>query len=154
MRLIIGGWALALTVCISVATSIAASSARPMKAPPARVMYVHQQPRFVSIREPRVQFPYSPAASRKAPTSAPFKPLKAKRGTPRKNQAHLPGAQSVGCATSGNLPGPVIALASSLKCDPQLIFEYVYNNIEYEPLFGSNKGALGTLLDRRGDDAD
>jgi len=45
-------------------------------------------------------------------------------------------------------------LSSALKCDPDLIFEYVYDNIEFEPLYGSNKGALGTLLDRRGDDAD
>jgi YD repeat-containing protein len=45
-------------------------------------------------------------------------------------------------------------LAAALKCDPDLIFEYVYNNIEYEPLFGSNKGPLGTLLDQRGSDLD
>jgi len=47
-----------------------------------------------------------------------------------------------------------MALASALKCDPDLIFEYVYDNIEFEPLYGSNKGPLGTLLDLRGDDAD
>ncbi len=51
-------------------------------------------------------------------------------------------------------PTEIVTLAASLKCDPDLIFEYVYNNIEYEPLFGSNKGALGTLLDLRGDDID
>ncbi len=59
-----------------------------------------------------------------------------------------------GCATGSTQPAPIVALASALKCDPDLIFEYVYNNIEYEPLYGSNKGALGTLLDARGDDAD
>ena len=48
----------------------------------------------------------------------------------------------------------IIALASGLKCDPDLIFEFVYNAIEYEPLFGSNKGAFGTLLDQRGNDID
>lgn len=48
----------------------------------------------------------------------------------------------------------IATLAASLKCDIDLIFEYVYNNIEYEPLFGSNKGALGTLLDQRGSDLD
>lgn len=47
-----------------------------------------------------------------------------------------------------------MALAAGLKCDPDLVFEYVYNNIAYEPLFGSNKGALGTLLDQRGSDLD
>lgn len=37
---------------------------------------------------------------------------------------------------------------------PDLILEYVYNNIEYEPLFGSSKGALGTPLDLRGNGID
>jgi RHS repeat-associated protein len=60
---------------------------------------------------------------------------------------------STGCTTSSQ-PIEIITLAASLKCDPDLIFEYVYNNIEYEPLFGSNKGALGALLDQRGNDID
>jgi RHS repeat-associated protein len=60
---------------------------------------------------------------------------------------------ATGCAT-GAYPTEILTLAASLKCDPDLIFEYVYNNIEYEPLFGSNKGALGTLLDQRGNDID
>ena len=59
-----------------------------------------------------------------------------------------------GCASGSSQPTPIVALSSALKCDPDLIFEYVYDNIEFEPLYGSNKGALGTLLDRRGDDAD
>jgi RHS repeat-associated protein len=64
------------------------------------------------------------------------------------------GAQSAGCASASSQPAPLVALASALKCDADLIFEYIYNNIEFEPLYGSNKGALGALLDRRGDDAD
>jgi len=64
------------------------------------------------------------------------------------------GAQAVGCASGSSQPAPLVALVSALKCDPDLIYEYVYNNIEYEPLYGSNKGPLGTLLDRRGNDAD
>lgn len=63
-------------------------------------------------------------------------------------------ATSTGCASSLTQPTEIISLAASLKCDPDLIFEYVYNTIEYEPIFGSNKGALGTLLDQRGSDAD
>jgi RHS repeat-associated protein len=59
-----------------------------------------------------------------------------------------------GCASSPTLAVEIVTLASSLKCNVDLIFEYVYDNIEYEPLFGSNKGALGTLLDQRGDDID
>ena len=73
---------------------------------------------------------------------------------PRSLQANLVGAQFVGCASSSTLPAPIVALVSALKCDPDLIYEYVYNNIEFEPLYGSHKGALGTLIDRQGGDAD
>ena len=64
------------------------------------------------------------------------------------------GLETVGCATGSAQPVEIATLAASLKCDPDLIFEYVYNNIEYEPLFGSNKGPLGALLDQRGNDID
>lgn len=50
---------------------------------------------------------------------------------------------------------PEIAeLARALKYDSSLIFEFVYNNIEFEPSYGSKKGALGTLLDRKGNSFD
>jgi hypothetical protein len=68
-----------------------------------------------------------------------------------------PSAMSVAPVTCGQgslQPVEITTLAVALKCDPDLIFEYVYNNIEYEPLFGSNKGAFGTLLDQRGNDID
>lgn len=58
------------------------------------------------------------------------------------------------CSSGSVQPLEITTLAASLKCDVDLIFEYVYNNIEYEPLFGSNKGPLGTLLDLRGSDSD
>jgi hypothetical protein len=64
------------------------------------------------------------------------------------------GAPVVNCSTGSSQPTEIVTLAAALKCDPDLIFEYVCNNIEYEPLFGSNKGSLGTLLDQRGDDLD
>ena len=63
-------------------------------------------------------------------------------------------AAATGCATGPSPAIEITQLASSLKCDIDLIFEYVYNNIEYEPLYGSNKGPLGTLLDQRGNDID
>ena len=61
---------------------------------------------------------------------------------------------AAGCATGPSPAVEITTLAAALKCDPDLIFEYVYNNIEYEPLFGSNKGPLATLLDQRGSDID
>jgi RHS repeat-associated protein len=69
-------------------------------------------------------------------------------------QAKPAAVTTIGCASSSSQPVEIVTLANSLKCDIDLIFEYVYNNIEYEPLFGSNKGALGTLLDQRGSDID
>lgn len=41
-------------------------------------------------------------------------------------------------------------LARGLRYDPQLIFQWVYNNIEFTPTFGLQKGALGALLDGHG----
>lgn len=66
----------------------------------------------------------------------------------------LVGAAPTSCGSGSSQPAEITTLAASLKCDIDLIFEYVYNNIEYEPLFGSNKGPLGTLLDQRGNDID
>ena len=64
------------------------------------------------------------------------------------------GVRAVGCGAGSSQPVEIATLAAALKCDPDLIFEYVYNNIEYEPLFGGNKGPLGALLDLRGSDID
>src|SRR2546425_12824449 len=65
------------------------------------------------------------------------------------SQQALTTSPATSCGSGSSQPVEITTLAASLKCDVDLIFEYVYNNIEYEPLFGSNKGALGTLLDQR-----
>lgn len=51
-------------------------------------------------------------------------------------------------------PASIAELASALKYDVNLIYEYVYTNIEYSPTYGVKKGALGTLLDGVGNDFD
>ncbi|MBK9204877.1 MAG: transglutaminase family protein [Candidatus Obscuribacter sp.] len=43
-------------------------------------------------------------------------------------------------------PASIVELARALKNDPQLIFEHVYNNIDWEPTWGVQKGPLGALL--------
>ena len=78
----------------------------------------------------------------------------AQPGTTAATTLNIAANVASGCGVSSSQPVEIATLAASLKCDPDLIFEYVYNNIEFEPLFGSNKGALGTLLDQRGDDID
>lgn len=45
-------------------------------------------------------------------------------------------------------------LARALRNDPDLIFEYVHNNIEFEAMWGVQKGAVGVLLDGSGTSAD
>lgn len=51
-------------------------------------------------------------------------------------------------------PASIAELARALKYDVNLIYEYVYTNIEYSPTYGLKKGALGTLLDGVGNDFD
>src|SRR5579872_5823685 len=52
--------------------------------------------------------------------------------------------------TTAPVPVEIVELARALKNDPDLIYEYVYNNIETLPQFGSLKGPLGALLDGKG----
>jgi RHS repeat-associated protein len=47
-------------------------------------------------------------------------------------------------------PASIAELARALKNDPQLIYEWVYNNIDWEPNWGVQKGPLGCLLDGSG----
>jgi len=51
-------------------------------------------------------------------------------------------------------PASIVELARALKNDPQLIFEHVYNNIDWEPGWGVMKGGLGALLDGCGNSFD
>jgi hypothetical protein len=46
-------------------------------------------------------------------------------------------------------PASIAELARSLRHHPDLIYQYVRNNIEYYPVFGSQKGALGAVLDNQ-----
>jgi RHS repeat-associated protein len=48
----------------------------------------------------------------------------------------------------------IAALARALEYNLNLIYEYVYYNIDYSPTWGSKKGALGTYVDRRGNGID
>ncbi|VTU29148.1 Cell wall-associated polypeptide CWBP200 [Variovorax sp. PBS-H4] len=50
-------------------------------------------------------------------------------------------------AASG--PASIAELARSLRNHPDLIYQYIRNNIEYYPTFGLQKGALGAVLDNQ-----
>jgi len=54
-------------------------------------------------------------------------------------------------ATPNVTPPEIVALARALKNDPDLIYQYVHDNIQFTPLWGYLKGPVGTLLDGTGD---
>ncbi|WP_271065634.1 RHS repeat-associated core domain-containing protein [Caulobacter sp. NIBR1757] len=55
------------------------------------------------------------------------------------------------CPAAGRPRAPEVReLARALRHDPNLIYEYVYNTIETELMFGSHKGSLGTIIDQSG----
>ncbi|WP_050407335.1 RHS repeat-associated core domain-containing protein [Massilia sp. NR 4-1] len=47
-------------------------------------------------------------------------------------------------------PASIAELARALRGNPDLIYEYVRNNIEYLPTWGIQKGEFGALLDNQG----
>jgi RHS repeat-associated protein len=62
-------------------------------------------------------------------------------------------AQTLSCTPPADEP-EIVALARALQYNWQLIYGYVYYNVDYSPTWGSKKGALGTYLDRRGNNVD
>src|SRR5208283_2249779 len=66
-----------------------------------------------------------------------------------------PAPQGFITPLSGTTTTPEItALARALQNNPTLIYEYVRNNVDYVPYFGSLKGATLTYLDGSGNDFD
>ncbi|MDR3510253.1 MAG: RHS repeat-associated core domain-containing protein [Caulobacteraceae bacterium] len=65
-------------------------------------------------------------------------------------QAQALSVQTLASSSTDTNPPEVQALARALKYDPDLIYEYVYNNIQTLPVYGSLKGPLGALIDRSG----
>lgn len=47
-------------------------------------------------------------------------------------------------------PASISELARALRNHPDLIYQYVRNNIEFHPVWGIQKGGLGTVLDNQG----
>jgi RHS repeat-associated protein len=54
-------------------------------------------------------------------------------------------------SSSPTTPPEIVQLARALKNDPDLIYQYVHDNIQFSPLWGYLKGPVGTLLDGQGD---
>ncbi|QZP09150.1 RHS repeat-associated core domain-containing protein [Caenibius sp. WL] len=66
--------------------------------------------------------------------------------------AGTPGPMAMRSAGGSSAQGPlsIVELARSLKNDPDLIYEYVRDNIETYPIWGAQKGAFGALIDNAG----
>jgi len=68
----------------------------------------------------------------------------------------LKGPAAAWAFASNTTPGApsIVEQARALRNDPQLIYQFVHDNIEWEPGFGVQKGALGALLDGMGNSFD
>ena len=72
------------------------------------------------------------------------------RRAPAAGAASL-AADTVATASAAEAPDPrILELARALGHDPDRIYQYVHDRIAFEPTYGLQKGALGTLLDQRG----
>ncbi len=74
---------------------------------------------------------------------------------PQPKQGLLRGAgvsATTGIVTNEAPPGPasIEELARALRYHPDLIYQYVRNNIDIDPVRGIHKGALGAVLDNQG----
>lgn len=72
---------------------------------------------------------------------------------PAKTMAQPASVRTLTCTPPAADP-EIKALARALNYHPNLIYEYVYYNIDYVPSYGIKKGALGTLLSGIGNNAD
>lgn len=60
------------------------------------------------------------------------------------------GGASIASADSAVGPASIVELARALRNNPDLIYEYVRNNVAYYPIWGRQKGSVGTILDNQG----
>jgi hypothetical protein len=79
-----------------------------------------------------------------------------KKSPPRKQPEAVSNAV-ISAMASNTVQGPasIVELARALNVGaagegPQLMYEWVYNNIEWEPGWGANKGDVGTIFDGMG----
>lgn len=100
--------------------------------------------------------PVTPEESERAIHSRPL-PRNLNKGVPARNEDLAPTVRHGGVATtrvSGDhapqAPVSIAELARALKNDPDLIYQYVRNNIEYYPIWGVQKGAIGAIIDNQG----
>ncbi|MBX9941863.1 MAG: hypothetical protein K2Y32_21530 [Candidatus Obscuribacterales bacterium] len=85
-------------------------------------------------------------AERKVPANV-FRIKNLEKSIQRKSALKLLSAGSSG-------PPSIAELARALKNDPDLIYQYVTNNVDYTPIYGVMKGSFGALVDGEANDFD
>ena len=87
---------------------------------------------------------------------APLVDVDTARSVLSAGQAGLAAAAAGGFAAAAStaVSPEITELARGLENDVDLIFQFVYEQIEYIPIYGSLKGATATLLERQGNDFD
>jgi hypothetical protein len=60
---------------------------------------------------------------------------------------HVMATPATLTCTPPQAPNEIVELARALDWNPDLIFEYVYNNIQTLPIYASLKGPFGALID-------
>lgn len=136
-------------------------SKTPVKARPPKPDSPHvKQPGFLMLQK---QEPVDPATARRRIESRPL-PSKVVKVPPRK-RAPIPrpktgknsDVKSLGLGFASNTvagAGDIAELARALKNDVDLIWQFVHDNVEFLPTFGSQKGAWGCLIDGMGNSFD
>jgi len=94
----------------------------------------------------------SPAPGRRRVEGKLVKPSEARQILSKPAKAQLPLKMLSGMGLEAT--PEIVELARGLRNDPNLIYKFVHDHIDYTPIFGSVKGATMTLLDRMGNDFD
>lgn len=98
----------------------------------------------------------------------PWRSINLDQGSPNQTQGSASGFSTSDYTIPGDQPmagdleqtpdivftPEITDLAASLENDPLRIYEWVRNNVHFEPYYGSRKGAHMTLLEGRGNSAD
>lgn len=98
-----------------------------------------------------VMAPHAPISVQLEPTPniTPFPTGGSTSAKPASSAKIRAASLSLSCVPPA-APNEIVELARALDWNPDLIFEYIHNNIQTLPIYDSMKGPLGTLIDQAG----
>ena len=77
-------------------------------------------------------------------------PLNINQGGGKSSPAQRLQTTRIAGDTSPEGPPSIAVLARALGFSPDVIFQWVRNNVEFYPIFGAQKGSVGAILDNQG----